>query len=264
MSGDLQTFVFDDEQPHPIRVVLRDGAPWFVAKDACAVLGIANSRDATDALDDDEKAGVGLTDISSSGVAQGREFTLVTEGGLYTLILRSRQATTPGSMAHRFRRWVTGELLPQIRKTGSYAVQPEVGDDLYLTNTKLRMVEAAQKLGGKAAARQLWADLGLPPLTEEPAFGSGSAGATAVGIDFVRQFLNARAEQTPGGRVQASELYQAYCRWAAAEGHPTITLTAMALCLTKLGLRKVNASGRRFYLGIRIKHISEFASQLGD
>lgn len=270
MSADLQTFVFDDEQPHPIRVVLRDGAPWFVAKDACAVLGIKDASDAVEPLDEDEADRVSIPirsgDRSSTegSFEQQREVLIVSEGGLYTLILRSRQATTPGSMAHRFRRWVTGELLPQIRKTGSYAVQPEVGDDLYLTNTKLRMVEAAQRMSGKAAARRLWADLGLPPLTEEPAFGSGSAGATAFGIDFVRQFLNARAEQTPGGRVQASELYQAYCRWAAEEGHPTITLTAMALCLTKLGLRKVNASGRRFYLGIRIRHISEFASQIGD
>lgn len=94
-----------------VRVVIRDGEPWFVAADVCAALGIRNSRDAVEPLDDDEK-GVGSTDT----LGGKQRLSLVSEGGLYTIILRCRAATTRGTIAHRFRRWVTGELLPAIRK----------------------------------------------------------------------------------------------------------------------------------------------------
>lgn len=103
------TFTFNDS--HPIRIVARDGAPWFVAPDVCAALGLQNTAQAVAVLDADEK-GVCLT--YTPGGKQ--RTTLVSEGGLYTLILRSRAATTPGTAAHRFRKWVTAELLPSVRK----------------------------------------------------------------------------------------------------------------------------------------------------
>lgn len=89
-----------------------DGAPWFVAADVCAALGIANSRDAVARLDDDEK-GVATTD--TLGGAQ--HLATVNESGLYSLILTSRKPE-----AKRFKKWVTAEVLPAIRKTGSYSV----------------------------------------------------------------------------------------------------------------------------------------------
>jgi prophage antirepressor-like protein len=110
-----EVFRFDS---HEVRVIQdADGEPWFVAKDVCEVLDIQNSRDAIGKLDEDEK-GVALT--YTPGGRQ--EMGTVRESGLYTLILRSREATTPGTVAHRFRRWVTSEVLPSIRKRGSYTV----------------------------------------------------------------------------------------------------------------------------------------------
>ena len=93
-----------------VRVVGTPDQPWFVAKDVCAALGIANYRDAVESLDDDEK-GVALTD--TLGGAQ--EMVTVNESGLYALIFRSRK-----DQARLFRKWVTSEVLPVYRKTGQY------------------------------------------------------------------------------------------------------------------------------------------------
>lgn len=96
-----------------VRTVLVDDEPWFVASDVCAVLGIRNSRDAVRGLDEDEK-GVALTD--TLGGAQN--LVTISESGLYTLLVRSRRKE-----AKPFRRWVTHEVVPTIRRTGSYSVE---------------------------------------------------------------------------------------------------------------------------------------------
>lgn len=92
-----------------------NGEPWFVAMDVCNAIGVVNYRDAVRKLDDDEK-GVGLTDT----LGGNQESTIITESGLYTLILRCRDAVKRGTTAWRFRKWVTSEVLPAIRKTGVY------------------------------------------------------------------------------------------------------------------------------------------------
>lgn len=92
-----------------IRVIERDGNPWFVAKDVCVVLGI-RTNDALNSLDDDEK---GYDIIVSLGGPQ--RMAIINEPGLYSLILRSRKP-----QAKEFKRWVTHEVLPTIRKTGAY------------------------------------------------------------------------------------------------------------------------------------------------
>ncbi len=95
-----------------IRTLLIDDQPWFVAADVCKALGIVNTSQALQALDDDERS---MFKIGRQGNAN-----IVNESGLFTLILRSREATTPGTPQHRFRKWVTAEVLPAIRKQGSY------------------------------------------------------------------------------------------------------------------------------------------------
>ena len=104
---DLSVFAFDTRA---VRVVIRDGEPWFVAADVCAVLEIQNVTQALSRLDEDEKA---MFNIGLSGGATN----CINEPGLYTLVLGSRKPE-----AKRFKRWVTHEVLPSIRKTGAYAV----------------------------------------------------------------------------------------------------------------------------------------------
>ncbi len=108
---DLVKFEF---KSHEVRTVVIEGEPWFVAKDVCEILEIANARDAVAALDSDEKDGVGITDA----IGREQKTTVVSESGLYALIFKSRKP-----QAKAFRKWVTSEVLPQIRKTGKYEVQ---------------------------------------------------------------------------------------------------------------------------------------------
>lgn len=100
---------------HDIRVVTKNGDPWFVAKDVCDAIGLTNSRVSLQALDDDEK---GVSSTYTPGGVQ--DMAVVSESGMFTLVLRCRDAVNFGSIPHQFRKWVTGEVLPAIRKTGSY------------------------------------------------------------------------------------------------------------------------------------------------
>jgi len=101
---------FDGRQ---VRVVTDDqGSAWFVASDVCAVLGLTHVKGALARLDDDEK---GLRAMHTPGGTQS--MTTVNEPGLYSLILGSRKPE-----AKRFKRWVTHEVLPAIRRTGSYSL----------------------------------------------------------------------------------------------------------------------------------------------
>lgn len=101
-----------DFRGHSVRVVTINGEPWFVASDVCRVLEVVNTTQAMQALDDDERS---MFNIGRQG-----EANIVNESGLYTLILRSRDAVKKGSKPHAFRKWVTAEVLPSIRKNGRY------------------------------------------------------------------------------------------------------------------------------------------------
>lgn len=110
MSTELIPFDFEGR---PVRVVTdAQGEPWFVAADVCAVLELPNTTRALARLDPDEQAL-----ISIQGISRGNDqVNVVNEPGLYSLVLGSRKRE-----AKRFKRWVTHEVLPAIRKTGAYA-----------------------------------------------------------------------------------------------------------------------------------------------
>lgn len=106
-----------------VRTVIASGEPWFIAKDVCDILEIQNSRDAVGRLDEDEKSTVVLTDGTPGNPNQ----TIVNEPGLYSLILGSRKPE-----AKTFKRWITHEVIPSIRKTGAYTVRPQSVEDLII------------------------------------------------------------------------------------------------------------------------------------
>lgn len=113
-----------------IRVVIINNETWFIAQDICCALQIQNVTQAVERLDDDERS---MFNIGRQG-----QVNIISESGLYTLVLRCRDAVKKGTLPHRFRKWVTHEVLPQIRKTGQYLPEkyqpesPEVfnGNDL--------------------------------------------------------------------------------------------------------------------------------------
>ena len=115
MSNEIQRFEFKDAS---LRALTDEaGEPWFVAKDVCDILEISNPSDTLKRLDDDER--------SRFNLGRQGETNIVNEAGLYALVLGSRK-----SEAHEFKRWVTHEVLPQIRRTGGYIPASETDDDI--------------------------------------------------------------------------------------------------------------------------------------
>ncbi|MFD3263220.1 BRO family protein [Phenylobacterium ferrooxidans] len=97
---------------HSVRVINRDGTPWFVLADICGVLLMGNPSMAASRLDEDEK-GISIVDTLLGGPQQ---VVVINESGLYSLVLTSRKPA-----AKRFKKWVTAEVLPTIRRTGGYS-----------------------------------------------------------------------------------------------------------------------------------------------
>jgi prophage antirepressor-like protein len=140
-ESEVSIFQFADNQE--IRVILIDNEPWFVAQDTCKILDLIDVSMSLQKLDDDEKLTV---KILQSG--QRRDMRIVNESGLYALVLKSYKP-----QAKAFRKWITSEVLPQIRKTGIY--QSTNSGTEYLTyaafkvfadNMEDRMWEMEQKV----------------------------------------------------------------------------------------------------------------------
>ncbi len=103
--------IYEDHERDQFRVIDREGEPWFVLADVCRKLEIGNPSDAAKRLDEDEKDALDITDP----IGRLQRSTVINESGLYSLILTSRKEG-----AKAFKKWVTAEVLPSIRKTGSY------------------------------------------------------------------------------------------------------------------------------------------------
>ena len=111
--NEITTFTYNMNR---VRTVFKEGEPWFVLKDVCEILDIGNSRMVAERLDDDVKNSVSITD----GNRGNPNFTVISESGLYNVIFLSRKPE-----AKKFKKWVTSEVLPSIRKTGSYVQTPK-------------------------------------------------------------------------------------------------------------------------------------------
>lgn len=119
-AGLLEVFTFNQNST-PIRVQVINNEPWFVAKDVCEVLEHSNHKMAIKTLEEDEVSSVYLTDA----LGRKQDTKVVNESGLYTLIFQSRKPE-----AKSFRKWVTSEVLPSIRKKGYYGIKKPANDYL--------------------------------------------------------------------------------------------------------------------------------------
>jgi prophage antirepressor-like protein len=106
---------------NPVRIIERNGEPWFVAKDVCRVLGIADAKSSLRFLDADEK---GVHSMHTLGGTQ--KINVVNEAGLYSLTFHSRKPE-----AKKFKRWVTHEVLPEIRRNGAYISESATAEQLH-------------------------------------------------------------------------------------------------------------------------------------
>ena len=172
-------FNFESQE---IRVVDVDGEPWFVAKDVCDVLDMTNSRVAIQGLDDDEK---GVSKVYTLGGEQ--EMSVISEAGLYTLAIRSNKP-----QAKPFRKWVTAEVIPSIRKTGSYSMTlPQTYKEaLIALVAEIEEKEKVQaQLAITTAEKNDYADR----------LGEGETWLTVVGIPWIKDYF--RVDKTALGMV---------------------------------------------------------------
>lgn len=136
-SKELQ--IFNNPEFGEVRTTVIDGEPWFVGADVATALGYTNSRKALgDHVDDEDKNTVTIRD----GIQGNPNKTIINESGLYSLVLSSKLPT-----AKKFKRWVTSEVLPEIRKTGSYSIPHVTPNPHYRT----RMIGTAVRDVGKTA-----------------------------------------------------------------------------------------------------------------
>lgn len=171
--NDIQVFDFED---NAVRVVDIDGEPWFVAADVCRVLDIKNPSDTINKRLDSDERGIEIIYTPSGD----QEMLVVNESGLYNLIFRS---TKPE--AKKFRKWVTAEVLPSIRKTGMY-VAPEMDcrasdevrgrDDFADLPDRtfqqwINLVRETRLLFGREAARRVWDQSPLPSVGTDEGIG---------------------------------------------------------------------------------------------
>ena len=132
MNNEIRKFDFKGAALHTLTD--EAGEPWFVARDVCDILELSNVTEALRPLDDDEKSNFRISEVAQNG---GRAPLIISEPGLYKLIMRSRKQE-----AKEFQRWVTHEVLPQIRKTGGYIPTSESDSD---EDIMARAVLVAQK-----------------------------------------------------------------------------------------------------------------------
>ena len=127
--------IFRSPEFGQVRTLVRNGEPWLVGKDVAEALGYLNTRDALSKhVDSEDKSDVAIHDGS-----QNRNMTAINESGLYSLIMGSKLPN-----AKKFKHWVTSEVLPSLRKTGTYSMKSK--DDVKLMNARSRMANTYLRL----------------------------------------------------------------------------------------------------------------------
>lgn len=143
MNNDIQIFNYNNRE---VRTVQKDGEPWFVLKDVCAILDISNHKMTTQRLDVDEVSQTYLID----SIGRKQEMTVINESGLYNVILRSDKPE-----AKPFRKWVTSEVLPSIRKHGAYMTQEKLQEVLCNPDALFQIVSALKEESDKRKALEI-------------------------------------------------------------------------------------------------------------
>lgn len=273
-----QLMTFDYEE-NTVRVIQDElGDPWWVAKDVCDILEHSNHRVAVDMLEDDEK---GVRKVYSLGGDQ--EMIVISESGLYTLIIRSNKPE-----ARPFRRWVTHEVLPAIRKQGLYdmGLEKEM-DDIAMTTaaipvTVARLSEAAQ--GIKAAmiiarafgfredqarsmANEMVKELTgidvmdlmkIPEVAENgQSLLPSAADQPKIGLDerMLSEFVEDCCEVSSSVRTAGDKLYWAFLRWFRENHGTDEEAPSRSLFTRRLGrhFRAYTNKNIRMFAGVAIK-----------
>ena len=244
----LIPFRYDDQ---PVRVVEIDNEPWLVGTDVARCLGYANPTDALGRVHPDDKQTATLA-LSEGSRTVVRDRTLINESGMYLLVLGSTLAS-----ARTFQRWVTSEVLPQIRKTGTYSATPALSEDqivqqaLQITAARVERLTARLAIAEpKAAAFDRWLSSNVDYSVGHVANALAIAGVSNMGRNRLFAYLDE-------------------CRWAyRADGQWTPYQTAIETkrLAVKLGSQLNTRTGEQFRtvtLRITAKGVAKLAVKLG-
>lgn len=231
MDNKIQAFDFNERA---VRCIMKDGEPWWVAKDVCDVLGLSNPSESLKALDEDE-----LTSETLRSGGQGREMNLISESGLYTLILRSNKPE-----ARAFRRWVTHEVLPTLRKTGHYSIDENLMRLIKLSRGNVSKAFMERLVSKAAGFSEVHADL--------PEERRGDSKLEALILRFVEE----ECEQDPEKKVSRQDFYRAFQRWCVRERvRPLPTRSLTTRTINAASLFPISSSrGVRFWVGVHVEH----------
>jgi anti-repressor protein len=147
--NNLQVFSYEGKE---VRTIQECGEPWWVLKDVCEVLELSNSRMVAERLDEDEK---GVSIVDTLGGKQ--ELTVISESGLYNVILLSRKPE-----ARKFKRWVTHEILPSIRKHGAYMTSDKLEEIMNDPNAWIKLLTTLKEERQAKERLQLQATVDRP------------------------------------------------------------------------------------------------------
>lgn len=268
-----------------VRVTDRSGDPWFILADVCRVLEHSNPTVAASRLDDDEKMTLNITEGHSGQRGGAQSQTIINESGLYSLILTSRKPA-----AKRFKKWVTSEVLPTLRKTGCYAMPgaeappspPPSALDLETAREWIGLAREAGEIAGPDAARTvlerspLFLPIGTtrpPPPQPDQSHASPKSKAApepatrerrpqqsdSATLERRRQvdtvlarFLKENTTPKPGARVSATQLHEAYTRWCLEQRIEPLSGKAFGSACRRHEVRWIKSCGVNYYIGIRL------------
>ena len=232
-----------------------DGNPWFVAKDIAKVLEIQNIRQSLSELDEDEK-GVCITDT----LGGPQEMTTISESGLYFLVFRSRKP-----QARAFSKWVRAEVLPTLRKTGTYTIphsgkprryaMPDI-PEMYALRPSMRqrlwqdaLQTARLDNAGAEVAGEWFRELcrmmtaGYAPL-------SGAEGETRR----ILQFADERCQATEYGRINATLLYDTFAAWWCGKFDDPVPTQHIFGRVMSTRFAKRKRGGKSVYFGVSLNN----------
>jgi prophage antirepressor-like protein len=257
----MNSLINFDYQERPVRVITdEDGATWWVARDVCEVLGLTNPTKAIQGLDEDE---VNTLTIGEGIVGPGNpNMNVINESGLYTLLIRSNKKE-----AKPFRKWITSEVLPSLRKTGQYTmpgadVPLSAGDEVISVQRlsevaqgiKAAMIMArafgyrdyeARIMANRLVKKMTGIDaielLEIPPVPEIP-----------EQVDIYKEFVRECLTPDPLSKINATVFYDRFVTYCNDRAVPFIpSQKAFGMAIQKYVKR--DASGRIvMYLGVRI------------
>ena len=215
-----------DFQGVPVRVIDRDGNPWFVLADVCRVLEISNPSDAASRLDPDEKMTLDNTE-GHSGQRGGAQFlTIINESGLYSLVMTSRKPE-----AKVFRKWVTAEVVPSVRKTGAY-VAP--GTDLILSAGNRAVIGGIEKAVINRALIPLQTDIAALRMQladfKRIVDGFDQTQIAVVGYKPMLQILIGLNVPQAGRRVLVQQCSNRMRRWSLTRDTPAGSRGIVQIC----------------------------------